>query len=315
VVEQRLAMTSQPEIGVSRFRSDGAGRVTADALQAWHGEGLLVIEDFACLDQCRRLILEADALVEDFDEEEAAAIFSTTSQQHAASDYFETSGDKIRCFFEEGAFDDKGKLAVPKSKSINKIGHALHDLNPVFECFSYQPRLANLVAQLGISEPQWLQSMLIFKQPSIGGEVTWHQDGSFLYTVPQSVTGFWFALEDASLENGCLWVLPGQHKNGLRSRFRRINGQLQTETLPEAPSFDENDGTPLEVSAGTLVVLHGALPHYSAANLSARSRYAYTLHVVSGSAQYPNDNWLQRGADLPLRMLHTTIDYIESEKV
>tara|TARA_B100000530_G_scaffold308947_2_gene234367 strand:- start:400 stop:1347 length:948 start_codon:yes stop_codon:yes gene_type:complete len=315
VVEQRLAMTSQPEIGVSRFRSDGAGRVTADALQAWHREGLLVIEDFACLDQCRRLILEADSFVEDFDEEEAAAIFSTTSQQHAASDYFETSGDKIRCFFEEGAFDDNGKLVVPKSKSINKIGHALHDLNPVFECFSYQPRLANLVAQLGISEPQWLQSMLIFKQPAIGGEVTWHQDGSFLYTVPHSVIGFWFALEDASLENGCLWVLPGQHKNGLRSRFRRINGQLQTETLPEAPSFDENDGTPLEVSAGTLVVLHGALPHYSAANLSARSRYAYTLHVVSGSAEYPNDNWLQRGADLPLRMLHTTIDYIESKKV
>ena len=315
MVEKRLAMTSPPEVRVSRFTSNKAGRVTVDALQAWHRDGLLVIEDFASLDQCRQLILAADALIEDFDEEEAAAIFSTTSKQHAASEYFETSGDKIRCFFEEGAFDGKGKLLVSKSRSINKIGHALHDLNPVFERFSYQPRLANLVAQLGISEPQWLQSMLIFMQPTIGGEVTWHQDGSFLYTVPQSVTGFWFALEDASLENGCLWVSPGQHKNGLRSRFRRINGRLQTETLPDALSFDENDGAPLEVSAGTLVVLHGALPHYSATNLSARSRYAYTLHVVSGSAQYPNDNWLQRGADLPLRMLHSTTDYIESKKV
>jgi len=296
-------MTSQPEMKVSRCESDEAGRVTADALQTWHREGLLVIEDFASLDQCRQLILEADALVEDFDEEEAAAIFSTTTHQHAASEYFETSGDKIRCFFEEGAFDYKGKLVVPKSRSINKIGHALHDLNPVFECFSYQPRLANLVAQLGISEPQWLQSMLIFKQPAIGGEVTWHQDGSFLYTVPQTVIGFWFALEDASLENGCLWVLPGQHKNGLRSRFRRINEQLQMETIPESPRFDESSSDPLEVAAGTLVVLHGALPHYSEANRSFKSRYAYTLHAISGTAHYPADNWLQREESLPLRML------------
>ena len=94
-------MTGQPEIGVSRFRSDEAGRVTADAMQAWHREGLLVIEDFVSLDQCRQLISAADALVEDFDEEEVAAIFSTTSQQHAASEYFETSGDKIRCFLKK----------------------------------------------------------------------------------------------------------------------------------------------------------------------------------------------------------------------
>ena len=193
-----------------------------------------------------------------------------------------------------------GRLLVPKQRSINKIGHALHDLDPVFTAFSHDRRLDVMARQLGLAAPKLLQSMYIFKQPGIGGEVVCHQDAPFLYTDPISVTGFWLALEDASLENVCLSVLPGEHRSGMRSRFRRIGGRLETEILDPAPWAMEKAAA-VEVAAGTLVVLHGLLPHLSNANRSNKSRHAYVVHAIDGKADYPADNWLQRGPDMPLR--------------
>jgi phytanoyl-CoA hydroxylase len=144
-----------------------------------------------------------------------------------------------------------------------------------------------------------MQSMYIFKQPHIGGEVVCHQDATYLYTEPVSVTGFWFALQDATIENGAMWALPGGHRMGLKERFVRIgDDRVRTDVLDPAPwpAFGEENGyVPLEAKKGTLVVLHGLLPHLSGANTSDKSRHAYALHVVEAGARYPEDNWLQRG--------------------
>jgi phytanoyl-CoA hydroxylase len=58
---------------------------------------------------------------------------------------------------------------------------------------------------------------------------------------------------------------------------------------------------PLEVKKGTLVVLHGLLPHRSGPNTSSKSRHAYSVHLIDGTARYPEDNWLHRSPELPLR--------------
>ncbi|MGB0800621.1 MAG: phytanoyl-CoA dioxygenase family protein, partial [Ilumatobacteraceae bacterium] len=234
-------------------------------------------------------------------------VFTTDEQERHSNREFLSSGGRIWCFFEDGALDEAGELTRPKELAINKIGHAQHDLDPVFEEFSYTDDLASVASDIGMADALALQSMYIFKQPGIGGEVACHQDGTFLYTDPLSVTGFWFALEDATVDNGCLWAAPGGHHGPLRQLFKRVGDdaegtvfeELDATPLPTPP----DDLVPLEVPAGTLVVLDGRLPHWSDVNHSERSRHAYTLHCISAAADYPAWNWLQRPDDLPLRRL------------
>jgi len=262
--------------------------------------GVLVLPGFYSVDECARLQARMTDMIVEADPAADAAIFSTTEQNHSQDEYFLTSGDKIRFFFEDGAFDPHGELSVPLDRALNKVGHAMHDLDPVFSEFSRAPKLAALATELGFGNPQLLQSMYIFKPPRIGGEVVWHTDHPFLWTEPQSVIGFWVALEPATEENGCLWCLPGRHTLPPKNRFRRQGLGTIDEVLDATP-YPSDDAVPLPADVGTLVVLHGTLPHWSAPNTSDRSRHAYTLHLIEGDAEYADDNWLQRPAELPLR--------------
>lgn len=266
----------------------------------YHEQGFLVIRDFVSPALCAELKTRAIKLISEFNPQEHKTVFSTTSQAHAKHDYFLSSGQAIRFFFEEGVFNEAGELTKDKMLSINKIGHALHDLDPLFECFSRQHKFARLVSDLGVANPLLLQSMYICKQPYIGGEVTAHQDSTYLYVEGEPVVGLWFALEDATLENGCLWAIPGGHRTQLKSRFFRTAEGATTEVYDNSP-WKLESMQPLEVPQGSLIVLHGLLPHMSKTNHSARSRHAYSLHVISGDYHYPEDNWLQRPNDMPLR--------------
>jgi len=272
-----------------------------DQLTAYDRDGFLVIENFVEAQACDRLCARAEELVRDFDPEGLVSIFSTHEQTRTSDDYFLESGDKIRFFFEENAFHPDGTLRQSKERSINKIGHALHDLDPVFDKFSRTPEIKELVSDLGIDDPLLLQSMYIFKQPRIGGEVTCHHDATFLYTEPLLLVGLWFALEDATIDNGCLWAIPGGHKLGLKSRFVRAEGGGTRFEVIDDTIWPEEKLQPLEVKKGTVIVLHGLLPHLSRENRSSKSRHAYTLHVIDASAHYPSTNWLQRSAGIPLR--------------
>ena len=228
--------------------------------------------------------------------------FLPTLDSPKHEDYFLTSGDKIRVFFEKAGVAATGP-AEPGWQGVDKIGHALHDLDPMFDEFSRDPRLDAICRQTGMVDPLLLQSMVIFKQAHRGGEIDIHQDAAWLYTEPGSVLGFWFALEDATIENGCMWAQPGGHRTGLRSRFRRRPDGSAGMDWFDNDEFhgSEEHFVPLEAPAGTLIVLHGFCPHRSGPNRSRHARGSYSLHVIDGACRYPEDNWLQRSPAMPLR--------------
>lgn len=275
--------------------------LSAAQKEQYQKDGFIVIPGFKTAEEIAALRARAAQIVNEFDPAVAQGIFTTKDQEKKADEYFLRSDNTIRCFFEEEAFGADGQLRQAKELSINKIGHAMHDLDPVFRAFSTDVRLAAVARDLGLEQPQVWQSMYIFKQPGIGGEVRWHQDATYFETSPISVTTFWFALEDATLENGCLWAEPGGHRTPLRERFVRAGDDIKVEKLDSTPWPNDSTAVPLECKAGALVCFHGLLPHYSAPNRSPVSRHAYTLHATDARTEYSPLNWIQRDASFPVR--------------
>lgn len=273
-----------------RFTASDSGGLTREQQAAWRRDGFLVLEHFFSADTALALNQRLDDLLSGFDPEREGVAFDGQGQNHAGERYFLDSGDKVRFFTEADG------------RSVNKIGHALHDRDPLFNAFSRQPRLAALCQSLGLDKPLLLQSMALLKEKRIGAAVDWHQDASFLITDPPSVIGFWFALDDATRGNGCMIAAPGTHHGPLRQIFRRgADGLPRLEKLDATPWPDRPLPLWLEAPRGSLILLHGLLPHASLANLSGLRRRAYALHILEQGAEYGAENWLQRPAEDPAR--------------
>ncbi|KAF9798927.1 hypothetical protein SFRURICE_019709, partial [Spodoptera frugiperda] len=216
-------------------------------------DGFVVIKDFLTPSECDKMVAAGLDFTKNLPPKEQRNVFTTVDgeKKQMQDEYFLTSNDVIRCFFEDAAVGPDGELTVDPSISLNKVGHALHYQHPVFRYYTYCDRVKEVAKALGFKEPAVVQSMYIYKNPGIGGEVIPHQDITYLHTAPVAPVGFWIALEDATVENGCLWMVPGSHKSGIHRRLTRNSDKDSKELLiydTPSPDYPESGFVPVPVT-------------------------------------------------------------------
>lgn len=284
--------------------------LTQSQVETFKSEGMLCIPGFLKPHQIATMMQSAHELLANLDmDTHPKTQFKTGENDHVGDQYFFDSSDKVSFFFDVDAFDEAGQLKFPKEKAINKIGHGLHMKSDIFHQVTFDEDVKQIARDLDFVDPRVLQSMLIFKQGvaksetpvARDNEVPPHTDGTFLYTEPQSALGFWFALEDCTVDNGCLSYNPGSHKKyPITKRFAKIEGGSKGCNFLDVDHVPTDEPLPapkayklVECKAGSLILIHNSVLHKSEKNMLDKSRFAYAFHLVDGTAKYDELNWLQ----------------------
>jgi phytanoyl-CoA hydroxylase len=180
--------------------------------------------------------------------------------------------------------------------------HFPHWVSPVALDMVRHAGITAVVSQIaGAHLPGWdgaakcMQSMLFFKPPGLQGQA-WHQDERFIPTRDRSLVGAWIALDDATVDNGCLWVIPGSHRTGRLYPTRDHGRPDEFDPTDESYAFDDDSAVPVEVAAGAVVFFNGYLLHRSLKNRSSRTRMALVNHYMNAWSPLP---WMMhKGIDV-----------------
>lgn len=171
--------------------------------------------------------------------------------------------------------------------------HQPHFVSPVVEKYVRHPKIAGALSQIVAAHlPQWdgsvkcMQSMFFVKPPGFQGQA-WHQDEIYIPTRDRSLCGAWIAIDDATVDNGTLWVVPGSHTSGYLYPQRDHNNPGEFDFAPESFGFDESKEVPVEVKAGTVVFFNGYLLHRSRKNNSDIYRRVLVNHYMNAWSPLP----------------------------
>jgi ectoine hydroxylase-related dioxygenase (phytanoyl-CoA dioxygenase family) len=171
--------------------------------------------------------------------------------------------------------------------------HQPHYVSKIILKYVKHAKICGVLSQVTAAHLPWwdgsvkcMQSMYFVKPPGFQGQA-WHQDEIYIPTRDRSLIGAWIALDDATIANGCLWVVPGSHKTGYLYPQRDHQNHEEFDFAPESHGFDESAEVPVEVKAGTVVFFNGYLLHRSRKNRSNIYRRVLVNHYCNAWSLLP----------------------------
>jgi len=202
-------------------------------------------------------------------------------------------------FIARGGYPSESLEALPPEVSDDEVLrsilciHQPHYLSPVMQKYVKHPLICGILSQVvAAHQPYWdgsvkcMQSMLFVKPPGFQGQA-WHQDEIYIPTRDRSLCGAWIAMDDATIENGCLWVVPGSHRSGYLFPQHKHDNPDEFDFAPESYGFDEAQEVPVEVKKGALVFFNGYLLHRSRKNRSQVYRRVLVNHYCNAWSHLP----------------------------
>lgn len=188
--------------------------------------------------------------------------------------------------------------AATYADSLRKMSHLAFS-DPIFEAHARNPKILDVIESLLGPDLKLYQDQLFMKPPRIGSRQRYHQDAPLgFYIDPPAMVTCWAAFDEATIENGCLWMLPGTHQFGVieKSQWEEYENLSLAGQLPAE--------RPIELKAGSCSFHHGLILHCSRVNLTDKRRRGYATHYVSAHCRYTgdpaqNDAMLVRGASQP----------------
>ena len=168
--------------------------------------------------------------------------------------------------------------------------HFPHKISPALKTFLGQKSIVEVLKKVVSPNVKSMQSMLFVKGPGKAGQA-WHQDEYYIPTRDKSLIGVWIAIDDANIQNGCLWLIPGTHKEGyIMSRVPNASDEYADVDVIDVSRYPKENIIPVEVKSGAVVFFHGYLLHSSKRNKTTDTfRTALVNHYMSAESMLPWD--------------------------